>query len=270
MKNEKMLKALGSISDELIEEANIQNLHTTPNPNTTERRKHLSSGKILRFGLAAVLIAGLLGVTALAVEQFRPFRGYEPQISDPVEVVTPTRDGVSHSGQKHNVSFRLPLNEGAPELIEQYYFPNVPEMYEQSFGMAYDGQKRDRLMKLDFFWDVPNGQKKGIRFSQKSVATLEDSEIHKVLITPPGTKPELIEVTLGGVDGLLLADHPMPGKADYQYFYWSDGNYVFSMWFPLDFTEEQMGEMIASVREVEDIRPYLISMEEKDIKETFG
>ena len=71
MKNEKMLKALGSISDELIEEANIQNLHTTPNPNTTESRKPLSSGKILRFGLAAVLIAGLLGVTALAVEQFR-------------------------------------------------------------------------------------------------------------------------------------------------------------------------------------------------------
>jgi len=266
MKNEKMLKALGLISDELIEEANIKNLHTTQNPNTTESRKHLSSGKILRFPLAAALIAGLLGVTALAAELFR----YEPQISDPVEVVTPTRDGVSHSGQKHNVSFRLPLNEDAPELIEQYYFPDVPEMYEQSFGYAYAGLNLDRLMKLDFFWDVPNDQKKGIRFSQESVATLKDSEIHTVLITPPGTKPELIEVTLGGVDGLLLADHPMPGKADYQYFYWSDGNYVFSMWFPLDFTEEQMGEMIASVREVEDIRPYLISETEEDIKKTFG
>lgn len=31
-----------------------------------------------------------------------------------------------------------------------------------------------------------------------------------------------------------------------------------------------MGEMIASVKEVEDIRPHLISMEEKDIKKTFG
>ena len=258
MKNENMLKAIGSVSDELIEDANLEKLRTA------ETRKHLYPRKILRFGLAAVLIAGLLGVTALAVEHFRPFRGYEPQISDPVEVVTPTQDGESQSAQKHNISFRLPLNEDAPELIEQYYFPDVPAMYEQSFGYAYD------LMKLDFFWDIPNGQKKGIRFSQDSVATLEDSEIHTVLITPPGIKPELIEVTLGGVDGLLLADHPMPSKADYQYFYWSDGNYVFSMWFPLDFTEEQMGEMIASVREVEDIRPYLISMEEQDIAETFG
>lgn len=255
---------MGSISDELIEDANLKKLHTTT------PKKHMHPRKIIRFGLAAVLIAGLLGGTALAVQYFRPFRGYEPQISDPVEVVTPTRNGVSHSGQKHNVSFRLPLNEDAPELIEQYYFPDVPAMYEQSFGMAYDGLNRDRLMKLDFFWDVPNGQKKGIRFSQESAATLEDSKIHTVLITPPGINPELIEVTLGGVDGLLIADHPMPEKADYQYFYWSDGNYVFSMWFPLDFTEEQMGEMIASVKEVDDIRPYLISMEEKDIEETFG
>lgn len=264
MKNEKLLKAIGSVSDELIEDANLETLRTA------ETRKYLYPRKILRFGLAAALIAGLLGVTALAVEHFRPFRGYEPQMSDPIEVVTPTRDGESQSAQKHNISFRLPLNEDAPELIEQYYFLDVPAMYEQSFGMAYDGLNGDRLMKLDFFWDVPNGQKKGIRFSQESVATLEDSQIHTLLITPPGTKPELMEVTLGGVDGLLIADHPMPGKANYQYFYWSDGNYVFSMWFPLDFTEEQMGEMIASVREVEDIRPYLITMSEEDIKKTFG
>lgn len=263
MKNEKMLKALGSISDELIEEANIQNLHTTPNSNTSERRKHLSSGKILRFGLAAVLIAGLLGVTALAVEQFRPFRGYEPQISDPVTVVTPTRVGVSQSGTIRHISFRLPLNEDAPELIERYYFPELPAMYEQSFGMAYAGLKRDKLGALHFRWAVPGGTSWGLEFRQENKP--ENGEIHLRL-----SEPTLKETVLGGVEGMLILEAEMSGKTTYQYFYWSDGNYVFSMWFPLDFTEEQMGEMIASVREVEDIRPYLISMEEKDIKETFG
>ena len=145
MKNEKLLNAIGSVSDELIEDANLEKLHTT------EARKHLYPRKILRFGLAAVLIAGLLGVTALAVQYYRPFRGYEPQISDPIDVVSPTDpNGNSYGGTMQEVSFRLPLNEDAPELIERYYFPDLPEMYEQSFGYAYDGLNRDRRVLLHF------------------------------------------------------------------------------------------------------------------------
>lgn len=253
MKSEKMLKAIGSVSDELIEDANLEKLHTV------ETRKYLYPRKIFRFGLAAVLVAGLLGVTALAVELFR----YEPQISDPVEVVTPTRDGVSQSGTMHSISFRLPLNEDAPELIERYYFPELPAEYEQSFGMAYAGLKRDRLGALHFRWAVPGGTSCGLEFRQENKP--ENGEIHMNL-----SEPTLKESTLGGVEGMLIVETDVSWKTTYQYFYWSDGNYVFSMYFPLDFTEEQMGEMIASVREVEDIRPYLISMEEKDIEETFG
>lgn len=259
MKNEKLLKAMGSISDELIEGANLKKLHTTT------PKKHMHPRKIIRFGLAAVLIAGLLGGTALAVQYFRPFSGYEPQISDPVEVVTPTRDGVSQSGTMRHISFRLPLNEDAPELIERYYFPELPAMYEQSFGMAYAGLKRDRLLGLRFEWAVPEGKTWGLAFVQDSAGNFENGEIHMNL-----SEPTLKETVLGGVEGMLIVETDVSWKTTYQYFYWSDGNYVFSMHFPPDFTEEQMGEMIASVREVEDIRPYLISMEEKDIKETFG
>lgn len=267
MKNEKILKAIGSLSDELIEDANLEKLRTT------ETRKYLYPRKIFRFGLAAVLIVGLLGGTALAVQHFRsyqPFQGYEPQIGNPMEVVTPTRDGVSQSGQLHHLSFHLPLNEDAPELIERYYFPDVPEIYEHSSGYAYAGRDSDRLTTLDFFWDTPEGEKKGIRFRQESVGGLEGNVIRTNVFTPTGTKPELTETVLGGAEGVLIKEHEQSSMFPTQYFYWSDGNYAFEMWFPLDFTEEQMGEMIASVKEVEDIRPYLISMEAKDIKETFG
>lgn len=260
MKNEKLLKAIGSVNDELIEDANLEKLHTT------ENRRHLHPRKILRFGLAAVLIAGVLGGTALAVQHFRPFRGYEPQISDPIEVVSPTDpNGNSYSGTMQEVSFRLPLNEDAPELIERYYFPDLPEMYEQSFGYAYAGLNRDRLGLLYFRWAVPGGKSWGLVFQQESAGNLENGEIHMHL-----SEPTLKETVLGGVEGMLIVETEMPGQTNYQYFYWSDGNYVFSMHFPLDFTEEQMGEMIASVREVDDIRPYLITETEEDIKKTFG
>ena len=256
MKNETMLNTIGSVSDELIEDANLEKLRTA------ESRKDLYPHKIFRFGLAAALIAGLLGVTALAAH-FLPFSGYDPQISDPIEVVTPTQDGESQTGTIQHISFRLPLNEDAPELIERYYFPDLPAEYEQSFGYAYAGPKRDKLGALHFHWAVPGGTNWALVFRQENKP--ENGEIRKTL-----SEPTLKQTVLGGVEGMLIAETEMSGKTSYQYFYWSDGNYVFSMWFPLDFTEEQMGKLIASVREVEDIRPYLISMEEKDIEETFG
>ena len=257
MKNEKILNAMSQIRDELIEDANLETLHTA------QTRKHLYPRRALRFGLVAALIVGLLGVTALAVQYFRPFRGYEPQLSDPVEAVTPTVNGESHTVTMRDVSFRLPLNEDAPELIERYYFPELPAMYEQSFGYSYAGLNRDKLVSLYFRWAVPGGTSWGLVFKQENKP--ENGEVHLTL-----ADPTLKQITLGGVEGMLIVEAEKAGRTCYQYFYWSDGSYVFSMHFPLDFTQEQMGEMIASVREVDDIRPYLISMTEAEITETFG
>jgi len=274
MKNEKILKAMSSISDELIEDANLKNLHLAPNHENATSRKFLHTRKLIRFGIAAALLVGLLGITAFAVHQYyRPFNGYEPQLNDPVEVVTPTRNGVSYAAKRHDITFRLPLNENAPELIVQYYFPDVPDMYEQNFGMAYDGVNHDRLLGIDFGWHVPGGAKYGIWFEQESAGNFQGNEIHTVLYSTPDTEPTVKEMVLGGVSGLLLTEPQELKQTDLvprQHFYWSDGNYVFHIYFPIDFTEEQMGEIIASVKEVEDIRPYLISMTEEDKKETFG
>ena len=253
MKNEKIFNAMGLLNDELIEDASLEKLHTT------ENRKRLQTRRMLRLGIAAALAISLLGTVALAVQHFR----YELQISDPVEVVSPTLNGVSQSGTMRHISFRLPLNEDAPDLIERYYFPDLPEMYEQSFGYAYAGLNRDKLGLLHFRWAVPGGKSWGLEFRQENKP--ENGEIHLNL-----SEPTLKETTLGGVEGMLIVETEVSWMTNYQRFYWSDGNYVFSINFPLDFTEEQMGEMIASVREVEDIRPYLISMAEKDINETFG
>lgn len=267
MKNEKILNAMSSISDELIEDANI----TMPHREAAADRAHLPSRRIFRLGIAAALAVSLLGTVALAA---RLFHDYQPQLSDPVDVVTPTdANGDSQNGTIYQLSFCLPLNEDAPELIEAYYFPEVPEMYQQSFGYAYAGLDRDRLTTIHFGWDVPGEEKQGILFEQESADSLDGNEVRIHLLTAPGTVPETKETVLGGMEGLLITEPKeldQLGLHPHQYFYWSDSDYVFYMRFPIDFTEEQMGKMIASVREVEDIRPYLISMEEKDIEETFG
>lgn len=273
MKNERILNAMGSISDELIEDANIKNLHALPNRKTATDWKHLQTRRIFRLGIAAALIASLLGTVALAARSWF-FNDYQPQLSDPAEVVTPTdENGNSQKGTVYQLSFRLPINEEAPELIDRYYFPEVPEMYEQSFGYAYAGLNRDRLVTIHFGWDIPEGEKQGILFEQESAGSLDGNEIRINLLTAPDTVPETKEAVLGGVEGLLITEPrelDLLGLHPHQYFYWSDGNYVFYMRFPIDFTEQQMGQLIGSVKEVDNIQPYLINMTEEELKKTFG
>ena len=264
MKSEKILYTMNEISDELIEDATIHKINTLSKRKNTEKQHLLpKSHRAFRLGFAAALIACLLGTAVFAAGTWI----FNPHVKDSWDVLTPTGDnGNGHSGTTYVLSFCLPLKEDAPELIETYYFPQVPSAYKQSFGYAYAGMNYDRLGSIIYSWDIPDGEVQGMMFYQES--GLDSNMIEFYAGGTPEFAPEMKEVRLGGVDGVLIVeticDFP------HQYFFWSDGEYVFHMRFPVEFTEEQMAQVIGSIIEVEDAKQYLISMTEEELKKTFG
>lgn len=268
MKNEKLLSAMGKISDELIEAAAIKNTNALPRSRVEAKRSPMPARRrMFRVGIAVALLACLLGTAAFASRSWE-FSSYNPQIIDTEEVFTPTKNGYSASGVKYELSFYLPLNENAPDIIDTFYFPKVPDIYKQSFGYAYAGLNRDKLVSIYYAWDVPDGAKHGIRFLQES--GFESNELETVAYGTSDCAPVMKEVALGGVEGVLIVETAEEAFNPGQHFFWSNGDYVFEMRFPLEFTEEQMAEIIGSVEEVEDVQQHLISMTEDDKKATFG
>lgn len=267
MKNERIFNAVGKISDDLIEDAAISKMESCPKSKKTEQQWLMPAGRrVFRFGIAAALIACLMGTVVLAAGLWI-FNGYDPHVNNSWDAVTPTDDsGNSHSGSIYELSFYLPLNEDAPDLIETYYFPQVPVPYKQSFGYAYAGMNWDRLGSIVYAWDIPEGEIHGMMFYQES--GFESNEIVFPADGTPDCVPEMKEVVLGGVEGVLIVetiDFDFPHK----YFFWSDGEYVFHMRFPADFSEDQIAEIVGTVDKIEDVQQYLISMTDEELKKTF-
>lgn len=267
MKSEKILYAMSDISDELIEDATINKTRILPKSKNIDKQQFIPTGRrVFRLGIAVALIACLLGTVVFAAKSWI-FNGYNPHVNDSWGAVTPTDDnGNSQSGSIYELSFYLPLNEDAPELIETYFFPKVPTLYKQSFGYAYAGKKFDRLGSIIYAWDIPDGEIQGIMFYQES--GFESNEIVFPAKGTPDCVPEMKEVVLGGVEGVLIVetiDFDFPHK----YFFWSDGEYVFHMRFPVEFTEDQMAQIIGSTNELENVRQFLVSMTEEEKRKTF-
>lgn len=268
-KEERILCAMGQLNETLIADAEIKK------EEPCQKKRRFAGQKVVRYAVAACLAVTLLTTVVLATTSWF-FDGHQAKVGEPTEVYTPSdANGNSQKGAIYELSFRLPLMETAPELIEEYYFPSVPQKYPQSFGYAYAGLECENLSGITFFWDVPNGAKSGIRFTQESRFGLEkdgyliENELHTVAHSTADAAPMTQEMTLGGVEGLLITE-PEGVSGPRQYFYWSDGDYVFHMWFPLNFAQEEMAQIIGSVKQVEDIRPQLISMTDEALKQTFG
>ena len=267
MKNERIFNAVGKISDDLIEDAAISKMESCPKSKKTEQQWLMpASRRAFRLGIAVALIACLLGTAVFATTSWL-FNGFNAKVGDSWEAVTPTEpNGNSHSGSVYELSFYLPISENAPDPIETFYFPQIPDAYKHSFGYAYAGMNYDRLGAIVYAWDIPNGETHGMMFYQESGFDSNLIEFHAV--GTPNCAPELKEVVLGDVEGVLIVetiDFGFPHK----YFFWSDGDYVFHMRFPVDFPENQMAEIVGTVDRVEDVQQYLISMTDEELKKTF-
>jgi len=220
-------------------------------------RKPAVRRKPLLVAAVLMLIAALLtGVAAIA--------GNRKEKSPPVwgdEVVGVTdENGISVSGNLYTFYVNIPLEQGAPATVEEFYLPQVPEGYSQFYGVLHGG-----LHTPYFVWKTQ--EDKTITFEQVADLdygedTIPDGMVnYPVSILVDSGEPFMTKATYGGMEGTFIPDS-MKGR---NYFFWSDGRYAYQLYVSDGFTDEELHELVGSVRRVEDIRPYLISMTEEEI-----
>lgn len=217
--------------------------------------------------IAAVLVlilASLMGVAAIAGNRKEPSSSHPLPWGDEVFGAT-DENGFSVSGNLYTFYVDLPLDDNAPLEIEEHYLPQVPEGYSVFFGVLHG---RDRIPSIG--WKTQDD--KSITFEQIVDVTYSDDGIpdravrYPVSILTDGEEPTVTKVTYGGREGFFIPE-PKEGRS---YFFWSDGRYAYRLEVPIDFTDEQLHELVSSVSRVEDIRPYLIDMTEEKIEEVLG
>lgn len=224
------------------------------------------SKKPLRLALLAALMVCLLATTVWAAPLVR--KAISGKVTQSSDAYTPMDEtGNSYKVTIQKLTLEVPLNADAPELIEAYYMPQIPEVYPQNYGYAYGGLTGRELCVIQYSWDVPGGEKWGIWFTQQSRLSWEE---FGYLLMDEILAQEV--TTIAGVEGFYMetksaaADVLKSGKQ----FIWTDGSYVFHLRVPADFTMEQLEQLVASVTQVEDIRPYMVEMTEEQMEKTFG
>ncbi len=225
-----------------------------------ERKPAVRRKPLLVAAVLMLIAASLTGIAAIA--------GNQKEKSPPVwgdEVVGVTdENGFSVSGNHYTFHLNIALEQDAPTEVEDFYLPQVPAIYPQFMGRLYDGRDHGPIGVTTFAWET-EGDRSGIMFYQYS--DLYDDHIRDGMISVPmgiltdGAEPTITETTYGDVKGFLIPE-PLYNNT---YFVWGDGQYAYTLCVPHDFTDEQLHELVGSVRRVEDIRPYLISMTEEEI-----
>lgn len=253
MKNERLFEAIGGLDDSIIAE--------------TETVSRKRSGRIMkRTLLVAALVAGL-AISAGAAPLIRNalLGGKLETSTQPVFLATDPATGKSPELRSHKITLKVEFNEDAPKSIETYYItPDIPVEYKQYRGHIYKDE-----MCAQFGWIV-EGAGRDIFFSQTAGNAVQPGDLVVSVHTAPGQMPEHGLRTFAGIQGYLV-DEP---TVEYDYgkreFYWSDGDYLFCLQVPIDYTDAQLEQMVASVRPVEDITPYLSTMTDQEVGEIFG
>lgn len=257
MTREDLFKAIGQVEEHRLVRCDapsgIVRLEGDDMENKTKKRP---TGRMLRNVLVAAVVVALMATVAFAAPA--AYEGIAGAwLTEEWEFYTPTgAAGNSNPFTTQTFEVEIQLGENAPEEIETYYMPQMPEGYTQSFGNLYGGIEVIRRGLLHCAWD-DDTTIQGVDFRQLTKKSWERGGYSVVDIYGDNTA-EIRETELGGAEGLLISvpEDPLYPK---HHFYWEDGEYVFYMIFPYYVTEAEMAEIISSIHVVEDIRPYLIS-----------
>ncbi len=157
----------------------------------------------------------------------------------------------------YNVHLDVTLNPDAPDDILVHYLPEVPEKYRQYAGF------KTEIERL-YVWSAsaePRGfdSEDGIVFYQWPGGFWNDRAEKGIdwaywITVPEGEKPQERKVELGGVNGYLVESSYGYGS---RIFWWSNGDYMFMLEVPDEYTDAQLAALVESVHEVEDIGPYI-------------
>ncbi len=252
MKSETLLETIGNLEEDILME------------------KGRSAGTVRKLGWRVALIAAVvagLALTAAAAPLIRnALKSAEVQ-SDESAYFMPTNpdNGESPQVQKHNVVLEVDILADAPARIQDYYVVSqVPAEFEQYLGHVYKDQ-----MLASFGW-LDNETGRQIFFTQVAGNACQPEDYAVSIWTDPGEKPACGMCTLGEIQGCLMEQETignLPGK---RIFYWSDGEYLFYLEVPADYSDTQLEEIIASIQPVEDITPHLSTMTDAEMEAFFS
>ncbi len=255
MKNEKLFEAIGDLDEHMIAQTEIV---------PTQRSKRIG----WRVMLVAAIVAGL-GVTAVAAPILRNAVKGGKLETKPQTVYTPTDPVTGQSQELHSyeITLEVEFDQDAPKSIETYYIvPDIPEEFNRQF---LGHIMKDEVM-TQFGW-VESGTDRDICFNQWAGRYDAMKDVLTVNVTTAsGAVPKHGLRTFGGIQGYLVEEPTLGENYGEREFYWSDGAYLFRLQVPCDYTDAQLEAMVASVRPVEDITPYLSTMTEQEIADIFG
>ena len=160
----------------------------------------------------------------------------------------------------------LQTDADAPTSVTEFYLPQLPEDYIQYHGYLY----KDNTV-VHYRWKAPDSYARDISLSQWAGGD-SDASLRNYVIqaSPDGPAPALRQVTWGGVEGLTVNSEPYANVPGCRLFFWSDGQYIFHLSAPPDYTDEQMDALVSGFQKVSDIRPWLIDMTEAEIRSALG
>lgn len=254
MKKEELFEAIGQVDDRLLADADREKAH----------RK--LGWKVM---LVAAVVAGL-AVTAGASPSIRnALFGGKVETDDRTWFsATDPSDGSSYAMKSHEITLSVEMDEDAPESIQVYHIPQIPEGYKQIKGHVHDYDAPNALAQ---FWWIAEGTDEDIFFSQVAGGSVTPQDLTEIVSTVPGDKVQAEMCTIAQIRGYLIDVRPIgDGFGGDRIFFWSDGSYLFRLEMPYSFTDQQMEELVASVQPVEDIVPYLSTMTQQEIGEVFG
>ena len=157
---------------------------------------------------------------------------------------------------RYEVWLDVDMNDNAPESIETYYMPVLADEYHQYFGYVYwQSAAVYRWTYGEESWG------NDVRFWQTAGGAFYADQAIAWVYTLPEETPEAKMVELNGIQGYLVGDSFGYGSKS---FFWSDGDYLFQLDVPDEYTNNDIASLLQSIVTVEDIEPYCVSMTEEE------
>lgn len=212
--------------------------------------------------LATAAVVAVLTCTAFAIPAVRNYiLGLIPNQTHTAAVVeTPSGREAAYVGVL-DVTPDVTIPEDAPEFLETYYVPTylaahwTPVVQER---YAPQTQRRDVLLQ----WQSEDGAV--ISFRQDACPGYDGSWAYDTLPTGYDDHYTIAQAQYGGLTLWTIAVGPSQAETaegmeqfdGYRKFYWSDGQYLFSLETAYDTSDTLLEEIFSSIRAVEDLAPY--------------
>lgn len=247
MKSEDLLRAIGQMDEEYLARGETDR----NSPKRIVWKVLLTAAIVASFVLTAVAAASTLwGKTRVAHDVSRLYM-----------------DGsMVETGEHSRLNFYvdLPVDEDAPNEIEQFYLPSILSTEDlTNGGIGADVKPGDPVSVMSMTWmPAQLGQYEFIHFRQMSGGDyqgdqpVESLDIFPITVKEVACHTEIVQ--WDGFEGVLFRlENWNEYYANTCYLFWTDSSYVYMLQYPPALEKARVREIVESIAPVEDIQPYL-------------